>query len=90
MFPASSNTDSQVCNFDSEENAQKWKRLFLSSLQKTLCTDAYVPLIALTQVYVCGEGVEWAGITSDRCKSVCFGEGGHGWVGNLTKGIRNN
>lgn len=36
MFPASSNTDSQVCNFDSEENAQKWKRLFLSSLQKVL------------------------------------------------------
>nr|XP_053641752.1 son of sevenless homolog 2-like [Cherax quadricarinatus] len=36
MFPATSNTDSQVYNFDSEENSQKWKRLFLSSLQKVL------------------------------------------------------
>lgn len=36
MFPATSNTDSQLYNFDSEENAQKWKRLFLSSLQKVL------------------------------------------------------
>ncbi|KAK3864097.1 hypothetical protein Pcinc_023177, partial [Petrolisthes cinctipes] len=37
MFPAAPTTiDSQVHNFDSEEISQKWKSLFLSSLQKVL------------------------------------------------------
>lgn len=35
MFPATS-TDSQFYNFESEENAQKWRHLFLGPLKRVI------------------------------------------------------